>query len=286
MIKLKYQALEAKSALNKVSGRFPFKWDLNIYRGCQHGCIYCYAIYSHKYLDSDDYFGTIYYKKNILACLEKELSSPKWKHELVNIGGVCDSYQPLEAKLQIMPEILKLMIKYKTPIIISTKSSLILRDIDLINELSKITYVNIACTIITIDDDLRKIIEPGSSTIVERFKVIDQIKKRTKANAGIHIMPIIPYLTDQPGNLKGLYKMASKVNADYVLPGTLYLRGQTKPYFLNNIKKYDYDLYQKIAPLYYQKGALKAYKPIIYKTINDLRNKYNLPTEVKENPKE
>lgn len=152
-----------------------------------------------------------------------------------------------------MPEILKLMIKYKTPIIISTKSSLILRDIELINELSKITYVNIACTIITVDDDLRKIIEPGSSPIIERFKVIDQIKKETKAHAGIHIMPIIPYLTDQPGNLNGLYKMAKKVNADYVLPGTLYLRGHTKPYFLNCIKKYNYDLYQKIASLYYQK---------------------------------
>lgn len=72
------------------------------------------------------------------------------------------------------------MIKYKTPIIISTKSSLILRDIELINELSKITYVNIACTIITVDDDLRKIIEPGSSPIIERFKVIDQIKRKLK----------------------------------------------------------------------------------------------------------
>lgn len=60
---MKYQELEAKSALNKVKGRFPFKWDLNIYRGCEHGCIYCYAIYSHKYLNDCDYFETIYYKK-------------------------------------------------------------------------------------------------------------------------------------------------------------------------------------------------------------------------------
>lgn len=227
-------------------------------------------------------FGTIYYKENILSCLEKELSSPKWKHELVNIGGVCDSYQPLEEQLQIMPEILKLMIKYKTPIIISTKSSLVLRDIELINELSKITYVNIACTIITVDDDLRKIIEPGSSPIIERFKVIDQIKKETKAHAGIHIMPIIPYLTDQPGNLNGLYKMAKKVNADYVLPGTLYLRGQTKPYFLNCIKKYNYDLYQKIASLYYQKNALKTYKPKTYQRSQSYEKYMTFPPKQKE----
>ena len=282
---MNYKPLTVKSALNKVKGRFPYKWDLNIYRGCQHGCIYCYAIYSHKYLDNDDYFGTIYYKENILACLEKELSSTKWKHELVNIGGVCDSYQPLEEKLQIMPDILKLMIKYQTPVIISTKSSLILRDLELIKELSKITYVNIACTIITIDDDLRKIIEPGSSPIIERFKVIDQIKKKTNASAGIHIMPIIPYLTDHPGNLTGLYKMAHKVKADYVLPGFLYLRGQTKPYFLNHIKEYDEHLYQKIVPLYSQKDALKNYRPIIYQKIHELQKTYDLYSIAKK-PKE
>lgn len=273
---MNYQPLTVKSALNKVHGNFPYQWDLNIYRGCQHGCIYCYAIYSHQYLHNNDYFHTIYYKENILTCLEKELSSPNWNHELINIGGVCDSYQPIEAKLQIMPEILKLMIKYKTPITISTKSSLILRDIELINELSKITYVNISCTIITIDDNLRQILEPGSSSTIERFRVIDQIKKKTNASAGIHIMPIIPYLTDRPGNLNGLYKLAQKVNADYVLPGTLYLRGQTKPYFLNTIKEYNYTLFQQIAPLYYQKDQLKTYKSQLYQTLNPISKAYNL----------
>ncbi|WP_282144994.1 SPL family radical SAM protein [Thomasclavelia cocleata] len=275
---MKYQELEAKSALNKVKGRFPFKWDLNIYRGCEHGCIYCYAIYSHKYLNDCDYFETIYYKKNILSCLEKKLSSPTWKHEIINIGGVCDSYQPLEEKLQLMPEILKLMIKYKTPIIISTKSSLILRDLDLINELSKITYVNIACTIITVDDKLRSIIEPGSSSIINRFRVIDQIKKHTNASTGIHIMPIIPYLTDHPGNINGLYKMAKKVNADYVLPGILYLRGPTRSYFFNAIKKYDYHLYKKISSLYYQKEEFNLYKKNLYSMINQIKKQYNIDT--------
>jgi len=275
---MKYQELEVKSALNKIKGHFPYKWDLNIYRGCQHGCIYCYAIYSHKYLNDTNYFQTIYYKKNILKCLENELSSPKWKHELINIGGVCDSYQPIEEKLQIMPEILKLMIKYKNPIIISTKSSLILRDLELIKELSKITYVNIACTIITVDDNLRKIIEPGSSSIVERFKVLDQIKKHTDASTGIHIMPIIPFLTDQYGNLNGLYKMAKKIDVDYVLPGVLYLRGQTRTYFFNYLKKYDYSLYKKISSLYYQKEDFISYKKNLFTLINQLKKIYNLDT--------
>lgn len=95
----------------------PCAWDLNIYRGCEHGCRYCYALYSHDYLNDSDrrFFDRVYYKSNIAQVLEKELSAKSWKHEAVNIGGVTDSYQPLEEQLQIMPEILKVLIKHKTP---------------------------------------------------------------------------------------------------------------------------------------------------------------------------
>ncbi len=112
-----------------------------------------------------------------------------------NIGGVTDSYQPIEREMKIMPEILKLMIKYKTPIIISTKSDLILRDIALIKELADITYVNVAFTITTMDEQLREKLEPNASPSLKRFEALQQFKK-TNASLGVHIMPIIPYLTD------------------------------------------------------------------------------------------
>ncbi|OJT81281.1 radical SAM protein, partial [Clostridioides difficile] len=86
-------------------------WDLNIYRGCEHGCKYCYAIYSHKYINSNNYFEEIYVKTNIVEKLERQLKSSKWKKEVINIGGVTDSYQPIEADYKIMPEILNLLIK-------------------------------------------------------------------------------------------------------------------------------------------------------------------------------
>gem|GEM_PF-3853937 len=88
----------------------PYRWDLNIYRGCQHGCKYCYAVYSHKYLDSVDFFTDIHIKTNIVDELEKELRNNSWKREVVNIGGITDSYQPVEDKYKLMPEILKLFI--------------------------------------------------------------------------------------------------------------------------------------------------------------------------------
>lgn len=159
-----FKEVRVKSPLNKLKRKIPYGWDLNIYRGCQHGCRYCYALYSHDYLGSGDFYRDIHIKINIVEELEKKLKDPAWKREVINIGGVTDSYQPAEEKYQLMPQIIKLLIKYKSPAIISTKSKLVLRDFDLIDQLSRLTYINIAATITTVEEDVRKKIEPGSSS--------------------------------------------------------------------------------------------------------------------------
>jgi DNA repair photolyase len=272
---MEYVGLDNKSALNKLKRRIPYGWDLNIYRGCEHCCKYCYAMYSHDYLGDGNYFDKVYYKKNIIEYLERELSSPDWKREIINIGGVTDSYQPIEKKLKIMPEVLKLMVKYKTPIIISTKSDLILRDYDLIKELADITYVNIACTVTTMDESIRATIEPNGCSSMRRFEVLKEFKK-TNASIGVHIMPIIPYLTDSYDNLDKIYSMAALIKADYVLPGTLYLRGKTRNYFLDFLKDYNMDLYNKYTLLYKTGGAPKEYKDNLYAKINKIKTKYGV----------
>ncbi|MCI8445714.1 MAG: radical SAM protein [Bacilli bacterium] len=274
---MNYQPLENKSAMHHIKKpRLPYSWDLNIYRGCEHGCKYCFAIYSHDYLKNDNYFGTVYYKKYILEALEKELSSPKWKHEVVNIGGITDSYQPIERERKLMPEVLKLMIKYKTPVIISTKSALILRDIDLIKELSEIVTVNIAFTITTLDERVRTFLEPNASSSRERFRALKRFKEETNAVVGLHMMPIVPYLTDNRYNLEQMYRLAAKVGVDYILPGTLYLRGKTRTYFMNAVKAFHEDRYQKIKTLYQKGSALKDYKAGLYPFIASLEKKYHL----------
>lgn len=280
---MKYKPLENKSALNRISKKgLPYKWDLNIYRGCFHRCIYCFALYTHDYIGNDSFYDTIYYKKNILTALEKELSSPNWKREIVNIGGITDSYQPVEAKLKIMPEVLKLMIKYKTPIIISTKSSLILRDIDLIKELASITYVNIACTITTLDDEISAWIEPGASLPMHRFYTLKKIKEETNASVGLHVMPIIPYLTDDDKNLDTIYHLAADIGVDYVLPGTLYLRGKTRDTFFSAIKNKNIDLYYLLLDAYKQKLS-KEYKTSLYTRINTYKKKYTISSNYSKN---
>ena len=264
-----------KSALNKLKRKKPYGWDLNIYRGCQHGCKYCFAMYSHKYMNSSEFFNDIYIKTNIVDELEKELKSNSWKREIINIGGVTDSYQPIENKYKIMPEILKLLIKYKTPAIISTKSKLILRDYDLIDELSRLTYVNVAETITTMDENIRKKIEPFGAKSLERFEVLKEFRK-TNVSTGLHVMPIIPYITDKYENFDEMFKIASECKVDYVLPGTLYLRGNTRVLFLNFIKEEFPELYDDFGALYKNGGANKEYKNDLYLMINELRDKYNL----------
>ncbi|MDR2915383.1 MAG: hypothetical protein LBV74_11220, partial [Tannerella sp.] len=188
-----YREITCAVACNKLKRKIPFAWDLNIYRGCEHGCKYCYAIYSHDYLaeGSEQYFSDIYVKTNVVEQLEKQLSAPSWKPEVVNIGGVTDSYQPAEEHYKLMPDILRLMIKYKTPCIISTKSNLVLRDYDLIEELSRITYVNVAATVTCMDEDMRKKIEPGGVMSMRRFAMLKEFSK-TNASTSLHFMPIIP----------------------------------------------------------------------------------------------
>ncbi|QHQ63419.1 radical SAM protein [Anaerocolumna sedimenticola] len=280
-----YNEITCTVACNRLKRKIPFSWDLNIYRGCEHGCKYCYAMYSHQYLGSQRYFEDINVKTNIVELLEKQLSSPKWNREVVNIGGVTDSYQPAEAKYKLMPDILRLMIKYKTPCIISTKSDLVLRDYDLIAELSQITYVNVAATITCMDEGIRGKIEPGGVDSLKRFAMLKEFSK-TNASTGLHFMPIIPYLTDTQENIDALYSNAKDCNVSYVLPGVRYLRGKTRATFFEFIKQDFPGLYELLQALYKTGGTGADYKNELYKMVNELKEKYKLSSSYSKPMKE
>lgn len=270
-----YKEMTCTQACQPLKRKIPFAWDLNIYRGCEHGCRYCYAMYSHQYLGSEQYFEDIYIKTNIVEQLEKQLSSPSWKRDVINIGGVTDSYQPIEAQTKLMPQILRLLIKYKTPCIISTKSDLILRDYELIAELSQLTYVNVAATVITLDEKKREVLEPNTAKSIKRFEMLKAFSN-TNASTGLHFMPIIPYITDDTENIEALYEQAKNAEVDYVLPGTLYLRGKTRSAFFDFIQQTYPEFYEPLKSLYKTGGADKDYKDQLYKRVNSIKAKYGL----------
>jgi len=286
VLNIKVKEIETKTALHRLDKRmYPYNYDLNIYRGCSHKCVYCYALYSHKYLENQNgFFDTIFVKKNILKPLEKKLSSPRWKKEVINFGGVCDSYQHVEKKYKLMPEILKLMIKYENPMIISTKSDLILRDIDLIKKLANKTYVNIAETITCLDENLRKKIEPHSVPSLKRFEVLKIFRNKTNASIGVHFMPILPFLTDNKENIEGIIKKTKEIKAHYLLTYGLNLRTQTRKYYFDFLKKEFPDLVQKYYNLFETGGSersrrKKEYDSKLYPLIKKLKNKYKVSSD-------
>ncbi|AAM04234.1 TPA: radical SAM protein [Methanosarcina acetivorans] len=288
-----FEEIQVKKALNKIKGtsrlKLPFRWDLNLYRGCGHGCSYCYAMYSHSYLEKEekpscsgeedsDFFRKIYVKTNIAEALEKQLGARSWKKELINIGGVCDSYQPAEARYGLMREVLKLMIEYKNPVTISTKSALILRDFDLLEELAELTYVNVAVTVTTTDEKLSSLLEPLASSPEKRFSVLRAFKDST-ATTGLHMMPILPFLTDSPENLEQVFSRAAECEVDYALPGLLNLRGETRKHFFNFLSRNFPEFSAPYRKLYAKGGVDSSYKAELYGVIRTLMEKYRLSAD-------
>lgn len=277
--KIRYQEITCKSALHKLQHhKGPYDYDLNIYRGCSHRCSYCYALYTQRYMKQDhpDFYHDIYIKKNIAEVLRKELSSSKWERKVISIGSITDSYQPIEAEREIMRDILKVMLEFHNPIIISTKSDLILRDMDLIQQLAEVTYVNIASTITTMDERLASIIEPGAVSPRCRAAMLKRFREETKASIGFHTMPMLPYITDDKKTLEELMQTAKQIDVNYMLCGTLRLVGDTKPCYYEMLRNHFPQLISNYHKLYRTGKIDKEYATQIFCLIDDLRRKYEL----------
>ncbi len=279
ILKTTYIEQNSKSILHKIDNpRLPFNWGANPYRGCLHSCIYCYARYTHRYLDLDpesDFETTIIIKKNAAQILRKELSNPKWIKELVNLGSICDPYQPIERKYQITREMLKEFSRYKVPFTIATKSNLISRDIDIIAEMSKDTYVDVVISISSINDQIRKQIEPRATSTQGRLKLAEELSS-FGINVGILLMPIIPFLNDSDEDLEELFSEISKVKPKYVIPGIMYLTSSPKKRFLEFIEMVYPKLLSNFKDYYKGRSPPKSYKESLYKKLMKLRQKYNL----------
>lgn len=194
---------------------------------------------------------------------------------MINLGGITDSYQPIEKEQKIMPKILKLLIQYKTPAIISTKSTLILRDIELLKELHQVAGIQIAFTITTLDEGLAKKIEPGADSVKMRIKAIKTLKQ-AGLTVGWHLMPIIPYITGTKTNLTKIFQIGEQCQIDYMITSILNLRGNTRKYFFEFIKNTYPNYHQPLYNLYHNKTKYKEYKTQLYRLLDDLSLKYHI----------
>ncbi len=175
-----------------------FTWSLNPYRGCEHGCIYCYARPTHEYygLSSGlDFETQIMVKKDAAKLLRKELMKPSWKPEPINFSGVTDCYQPIERKLQLTRQCLEVMVEFCHPVEIITKNRLVTRDIDLLQELAKHHAVEVCLSVTSLDETLAAQLEPRATRPPGRLAAIKELSE-AGITVGIMNAPIIPGLND------------------------------------------------------------------------------------------
>ncbi len=171
-------------------------YSMNPYQGCEHGCIYCYARNTHEYYGFSaglDFETKIIAKPNAASILEKQISGPSWKVSPIMLSGNTDCYQPLERQLELTRGMLKVLARYRHPVGIITKNGLIARDIDILKDLASERLVQVMISITTLDEDLRRAMEPRTSVAEKRLRTIEQLA-RENIPVGVMIAPIIPGL--------------------------------------------------------------------------------------------
>jgi len=176
----------------------PFTCSLNPYRGCEHGCVYCYARPSHEYLGLSaglDFETKIFVKEQAPVLLRQELARPSWRGDRLAMSGVTDPYQPVERRLGLTRRCLEVLADCRQPVGLITKSALVARDIDLLSELARYRAANVSLTIATLDEPLRRTLEPRAATADARFDAVARLAGRG-IPVGIMVSPVIPGLTD------------------------------------------------------------------------------------------
>lgn len=237
-LRTEYLETHPKSILNKVvSSDIPTPWSMNPYQGCEHGCVYCYARNTHPYWGFSaglDFERKILVKRNAAELLETELKKKSWKAEPVMFAGNTDVYQPAERQFGITRACLEVFWKYRHPVGIITKNSLVLRDLDLLEKLASEQLLHVAISITTLNEDLRQFLEPRTATVKQRLRTVETL---SKAGVPVFVMmaPIIPGLNDH--EILSLVKTVAACGALGVGHTMVRLNGDVAVIFEDWIKK-------------------------------------------------
>ena len=269
------QFIKAKTILSKVkygADWYGCDYNMNLYRGCPHGCIYCDSRSSCYHIDD---FDIPKLKENALNILERELS--KNSRGVVSIGSMSDTYNPLEKQYEQTRGALKLISKYNFGVSIDTKSDLILRDLDLLKEINLKNNVIVKFTITTPSDELSKIIEPNVCVSSKRFKAM-KILSDNGIFTGIMMNPVLPFITDNEEDIKKIVKMAYEFGAKFIHTYMgVTLRDNQRDYYFEKLDKYFKGLKEKYINYYGNKYncTVPNYKKL-YKVFVMECNKYGI----------
>ena len=223
---------DSKTLVNTVtSPDVGMMYSANPYQGCEHGCVYCYARNSHEYWGYSagvDFESRIVVKKNAPALLRKFFDNKSWVPATISLSGNTDCYQPIERKMKITRQLLEICLEYRNPVGILSKNALVLRDMDIIQDLAKLNLVRVFSSITSLDEDLRRLLEPRTASYRSRLKVVETLSK-AGVPTGIMNAPLIPGLNDM--HMHDVLKAASEAGAKWAGYTVVRLNGAIGPIF-------------------------------------------------------
>ena len=285
--KVQYQETICRSALNKVVG-MPFAWTLNPYRGCTHGCHYCFArrYQSHLELDAGDTFSSvILVKVNFADVLRRELKRAAWRPASVAFGTATDPYQPIEGRYELSRRTLKVLLDHPTPVGLITKGPLVIRDADLLVELGRRTKCTVYVSVPTTDLDTWEKLEPGTPPPSQRLRAVSQLAARD-IDVGVLMAPLIPGITSQRAKLDGTLRAIADSGARFVGTNILHLDGGTRDHFMKFLTENYPALLKGYKRLYRGKYARSDYANKIQALVNTIQAaympKYNRSVKVRD----
>lgn len=280
---VRFEALQAKSILNPVKApSMPFEWSINPYRGCQHGCSFCYARSTHAFLGeaTDDTFQNhVFMKTNAAQSLEEQLSklTQGGRRSLkgsIAIGTATDPYQQAEGKALLTRSCLEVLVKYKAHVTITTRSPLVLRDLDL---LKKMNNISVNFSINTLDQAVWRSLEPSTPSPSQRLGAVRQLNE-AGIRASIFLAPIVPFLTDGEKDLEAVIRGGAEAGAAFIMPSFMRLSTpEVKCWFFQCIREKYPHLTAEMARLYQRSAYVpNDYKEPVMKTIQALFERYGV----------
>lgn len=271
-----YQEVRCRSALNRVKGMPFFTWTLNPYRGCTHGCHYCFARRYQSQLElgsGDDFASVIFVKTNFVEVLRRELERPTWAREIVGFGTATDPYQPIEGTYRLSRGVLEALGDAASPVGIVTKGPMIVRDRDVLQDLSKRARCHIHLSVPTVDEDAWRALEPGTAHPLQRLRAVRELAD-AGLDVGVLMAPIVPGISSQPAKLERTVKAIADSGARSVGAMVMHLEGGTRDHFMTFLAREFPSLVDRYEQLYASKHAPKDYTSRVGEVVSLLKARY------------
>lgn len=273
-----YQEIRCRSALNRVKGMPFFKWTLNPYRGCTHGCHYCFArkYQPHLELDADDQFASvIFIKTNFVEVLRRQLDKPSWTKESIGFGTATDPYQPIEGTYKLSRGTLEALRDAASPVGIVTKGPMIVRDKDVLQDLSARTSCRVHLSIPTVDEDAWEKLEPGVAHPSQRLRAVRELVD-AGIDCGVLMAPIVPGFSTHPAKIERTIKAIADSGARSVGAMVMHLEDGTRSHFMAMLNRDFPEMVTKYEQLYASKYVPKDYDKRVQEVVSLMRARYGM----------